>query len=111
MFDRSFSSSYHVTFDFDRGENERNLIKQKQRSDDLLRDTLVDRCHAWRNLWLDSDANDMQRIQENSRICITKVMVLPVDAGVVGCPVTPMSACYPDRPIVICNYPKTAPSL
>lgn len=40
MFDRSFSSSYHVTFDFDRGENERNLIKQKQRSDDLLRDTL-----------------------------------------------------------------------
>lgn len=39
MFD-PFSSSYHVTFDFDRGENERNLIKQKQRSDDLLRDTL-----------------------------------------------------------------------
>lgn len=45
MFD-PFFSSYHVTFDFDRGENERNLIKQKQRSDDLLRDTLVDRCHA-----------------------------------------------------------------
>ncbi|KAL2712551.1 hypothetical protein V1478_018074, partial [Vespula squamosa] len=31
------------------------------------------------------------------------------DGRVARCPVTPMSACYPDRPIVICNYPKTAP--
>ncbi|KAF7398437.1 hypothetical protein HZH66_006334 [Vespula vulgaris] len=33
------------------------------------------------------------------------------DGRVARCPVTPMSACYPDRPIVICNYPKTAPNL
>lgn len=41
VFFLSFISSYVITyifFDFDRDENERNLIKQKQRSHDLLRE-------------------------------------------------------------------------
>lgn len=70
------------------------------------------RYHARHNLRLDRVANYTTHTEQGLPYittlrlwCYTRMVERH------RCPVTPMSACYPDRPVVICNYPKTAPSL